>query len=581
MTEDAYSWYSRAVQTNNRNIEAQFGLGQIHLLMGSFPEAEKCFEICKSDPDTINSFEINKYLAFIYARTRKKQLDNTIELFRKALEMKNDDTDCYIELAQLLEYKKPEESLKLYQEVLKLIKSTTHDTQGENKLYNIHKIRPELLNNIAALKIRLNYDTEVESIINEALGLVKAEKSVIDLAEEELTHLNSLELTLYFNLAIYFENKNEFGEAYRYYKIIIKENPYFVDAYAKLGLLAKLRGNKLKALDYFKQAIDKHFTKPGTKEQKLIPIMVKPVTPMLLSAHVHAENGHENEAHIALSDICKHYDDKDIYTLIFIGNIYYELACQIRSKQTEFNNRLAKALELYIQALEIDKYNTYAANGIANILSEFNILNQSLDTYKNITEKHPHNHNAFINEALLYINDNKFDKANIILNKLLKKFYKNNNSIVENLLAKTLIETKEFDKAGKVLKDLIFKHPENIYYKFNHALCLRAKAEEILMRPERRVRETEYAIETLEKVIPIFESSCYMRKEVTANFRNEREDKFYKQVEFFYKCSEVLEASRLSLSNAREILENDRIREEEIVNKVEENRRRFQKLLVR
>jgi tetratricopeptide (TPR) repeat protein len=577
-TKEAYSFYTKAVQTNNRNIEAQFGLGQIYLLMGNYLEAEKYFEICKNDPDTINSFEVNRYLAFIYAKTKKKQLDNIIDLFRKALEIKKDDTDCYIELAQLLEFKKPEESLKLYHEVLKLIKS--NQVENINRLYNISDILPELLNNIAALRIRLNSDQEVESIINEALSLVKAKKTNNNLKSEEIIHLNSLELTLYFNLAIYFENRNEFGEAYRYYKTIIKENPYFVDAYSKLGLLSKLRGNKLKALDYFKQANEKHFTKPGTKEQKLIPIMVKPITPVLLTAHTHAENGNEGEALNCLNEIIKYYDDKDVYTLIFIGNIFYELACQIRSKQTEFNSRLAKSLELYVQALELDKYNSYAANGVANILSEFNILNQSLDMYKSITEKHSTNYNAFINEALLYINDYKFDKANIILNKLLKKFFKNNNPSVENLLAKTLIEMKEFDKADKVLKDLIFKHPESIYYKFNYGLCLRAKAEEILMRPERRVSETEFAIENLEIVIPIFESSCYMRKEVSANFKNEKEDKFYKQVEFFYKCSEVLEASRLSLSNAREILENDRIREQDIITKIEENRIRFQRLLV-
>jgi tetratricopeptide (TPR) repeat protein len=545
--------------------------------MNNYAEAEKCFEICKSDPDAVNSFEINKYLAFIYARTRKKQLDNTIDLFKKALEIKDDDTDCYIELAHLLEYKKPEESLKLYEGVLSLIKNG--GGESIHQLYNIKEIMPELLNNIAAIKIRLNYTSDVENIINEALSLVSVKKKD-NLKEEEMIHLNSLELTLYFNLAIYFENKNEFGEAYRYYKHIIKENQYFIDAYLKLGLLAKMRGNKLKALDYFKMATDKHFYKPGTQEQKIIPIMMKPITPLLLIAHIHAENGNESEALNSLNEIVKHYDDKDIYTLVFIGNIYYEAACQIRSKQTEFNNRLARALELYIQALEIDKYNSYAANGIANVLAEFNILNQSLDTYKNITEKHSSNYSAFINEALVYINDNKFDKANIILNKILKKYYKNNNPIVENLLAKTLIEMKEFEKAGKVLKDLIFKHPENIYYKFNYALCLRAKSEEILMKPERRVLETEGAIENLEKVIPIFESACYMRKEVTSNFKNEKEDKFYKQTEFFYKCSEVLEASRLSLTNAKDILENDKQREQEIINKVEENRIRFNRLLV-
>jgi tetratricopeptide (TPR) repeat protein len=573
---EAFNWYTRAVQTNARNIEAQFGLGQLYLNMTNYTEAEKCFEICKNDPETINSFEVNKYLAFIYARTKKKQLDNTIDLFKKAIEIKNDDTDCYIELAQLLEFKKPEESLKLYQDVLILIRE--NPDQNNNKLYNTKDIMPELLNNIAAIKIRLGHTSEVEGIINEALSYLK-KRNTTELNEDEKIHRTSLELTLCFNLAVYYENKNEFGDAYNNYKKIIGANPYFVDAYIKLGLLAKMRGNKAKAFDYYKQAIDKHFTNPGTKDQKIIPVMGKPITPLLLTAHLHLQNGSENEALNTLNDIVKHYDDKDIYTLVFFGNIFYELAIQIRSKQSEFNSRLGRALELYIQAIELDKYNSYAANGIANVLAEFNMGSQALDTYKNITEKHQNNHNAFINEALIYINDNKFEKASIILNKLLKKHFNNNNQEVENLLAKTYIDMKDFDKAVKVLKDLIFKHPENIYYKFNYALCLRAKSEEILMRNERRVEETEDAIRNLEKAIPIFNEACCMRKEVNSNFRNEKEEKFYKSVEFLYKCSEVLEASKLSLTNANEILENDKIRQQGIINKIEENRKRFTQIL--
>ena len=111
--------------------------------MHNLAEAEKCFEACKIDYETSNSFEINKYLAFIYARTKKKQLDSTIEIFKKAIELKKDDTDCYIELAQLLEFKKPEESLKLYETALRI--HNDNYNKENNNLYDIELIKPELL----------------------------------------------------------------------------------------------------------------------------------------------------------------------------------------------------------------------------------------------------------------------------------------------------------------------------------------------------------------------------------------------------------------------------------------------------
>ena len=62
-----------------------------------------------------------------------------------------------------------------------------------------------------------------------------------------------------FNIALLHEYKNEYGDAYALYKLILQFNPYFIEADIKLGELAKLRGNKDKAIEYMKSAIDKHF----------------------------------------------------------------------------------------------------------------------------------------------------------------------------------------------------------------------------------------------------------------------------------------------------------------------------------
>lgn len=418
-----------------------------------------------------------------------------------------------------------------------------------------------------------------------------------------MIRINALQLAIYFNLGLYYENKNEFGDAYKYYKLIIKDNPNFVEGYIKLGELARLRGHKAKAIEYMKLAVEKHFAKPKQAEnltnpnndsnnsnvnetkvssgQRLIPIMTKPINPLLVMAQIHSENGQDNEALDLLINILRNYDDKDCYTLVYVGNIYYELAVQIRNtKHQDFCNRLNKALEYYFQALELDKYNAFAAIGVCNIYSEYNLLTHSLETYKNIAEKMPSNNNSFINEAMVYMNEGKFDKASIILTKLIKRFFKNKFPEIENLLAKSLLQMRSFNKAFDTLKSLIFRYPDNLYYKFNYALCLRAKSEDIISKTERKVRETAEAVQNLEKAIPIFTSLLRIKKEVKDNFKNEKEEKFMRSSEFIFQIKDVLELSKISLMNAKVFLETDRQREQEILSKIEENRQRLTTLMV-
>jgi hypothetical protein len=177
------------------------------------------------------------------------------------------------------------------------------------------------------------------------------------------------------------------------------------------------------------------------------------------------------------------------------------------------------------------------------------------------------------------MSEGKFEKSSIILNKLLKRFFKNKCPEIENLLAKSLMEMKDFDSAFKIIKGLMLRYPDNIYYKFNYALCLKQKAEEILLRGERKVRETEEAIRNLEKAQPIFDSLLNAKREINANNKNDREEKVLKNSEFFNKCNEILQFLYVTLINAKDTLIKDRSREQDILNKIEENRIRYNKML--
>ena len=599
--DEAFQYFLRAEQENSKNIEAEFGLGQIYLESQNFSDAEKCFVVCKKimDENKKVSFKVLKYLAYILSITKRKEIEKTIDLYKQAIAVKNDDIDCYIKLAELLSLKSPEESIKYYQEAIKFIKEneTNKDYFQENIFSN--QILPEILNNMACILLRLGKVENVEEYLKESKKLIKEELKKINedekekksVPKEKKIRLNALNIGVDFNYALYYESRAMFDYAHFLYKKIIKENPYFIEAYIKLCDLYKMRGNKTKAEFYIKQAIDKHFTEKKEKEEnetkegkdnnekennkkkmrRLISIMNKPVNPMLIEALIYYESGKETEAIIVLNQILQQYSPNDPYTLIFLGNIYYNLAIEIRNKN-HFTEKLNHAIELYFRALEYDKYNAMAAIGLCNCLCEYNYTDKALEIYKTVIETMENNTNAFINESFIYMNDKKYAKASIILHKVLKKLYNGKNPVIENLLGKCYIETKEFSKANKILKNLMMRFPDVITYKFNYGTLLTAKSQEKLSKNDRKVKDTEEVIQLINRAEKIFEMINNIR-------RDEKEERILKNREFYYKCSEMITVCSSILSRANDNLKEDQKKESEMNLKIKNNIEEYKKKL--
>ena len=86
-----------------------------------------------------------------------------------------------------------------------------------------------------------------------------------------------------------------------------------------------------------------------------------------MKAHIQFERGLEDDTKSILAEVHKMTEGKDPYTLIFLGNFYYDIATQNRSKVDDFKRYMREALNFYVSAFELDKYNAYAAIGIANV----------------------------------------------------------------------------------------------------------------------------------------------------------------------------------------------------------------------
>jgi len=466
--------------------------------------------------------------------------------------------------------------------------------------------------------------------INNKYKTKESEENMEKADKKKLLRFNALKISVDFNLALYYDSQAQFDHSHFLYKKIIAENPYYIEAYVKLSELYKLRGNKKKAESYIKLAIEKHYKiiqddrktqkkeeeksnevekkesndkmeiekekekekekeeiknvekeKEGENEQKneekkepkkmhrLITVLGKPVNPMLQQAFYLYEDNKEYEAIAVLNKILMEYYPHDPYTLTFLANIYYSMAIDVRTKAMD-KEKMKKAIELYFRALENDKYNALAAIGLSNCLCEFNYVDKAIDIYRSIMEKFPNDHNALVNSSFIYMDDKKYEKAFILLHKVLNTIFHGNNSKIENILTKCCIEMKEFKTANQHIKNLIMKYPDNLVYQYNYGFLLYSQFEDLINKSSRKYVDTQKAIKLVSRALKIFEDLNKTKKE-------DRYIKIIQKNEFYYKCEEMLNICKVNLTKANEISVRDLENEENMKKKNEEDFNEYKK----
>ena len=452
----------------------------------------------------------------------------------------------------------------------------------------------------------------------------EAEENMDKADKKKILRFKSLKISVDFNLALYYDSQAQFDHSHFLYKKIIDENPYFIEAYIKLSEMYKIRGNKIKSDSYIKLAIDKHYklvqvdrnankkeeekkneiqnndnknnnelSKQSTdkmeienekeeikkekeedtskkeektepkKSRRLINVLNYPANPMIIQAKYLYENGKEYEAIGILKKILNEYKPYDPYVLTFLGNIYYSMSIDVRTKSMD-KEKMKKAIEYYFRALEYDKFNALAAIGLSNCLCEFNYVDKAIDIYRSVMEKFPNDHNALVNSSFIYMDDKKYEKAFILLHKVLMTIFHGNNAKIENILTKCCIEMKEFKTANQHIKNLILKYPDNLIYQYNYGFLLYSQFEDIINKTIRKYNDTEKAIKLLSRALKIFE-------ELNKTKKDDRYDRIIQKNEFYYKCEEMLNICKGNLSKAKDILEKDKENEEIIRKKNEEN----------
>jgi len=263
----AFKFYEDAVHTYDSNPIALHFLGMMNLHLRNYAEAEKNFEkalkITKVDKDKTTEYkpqniETMKVLAQTKARMYKR--DETMKLLDTILENDRTDTDSYLLAAYLTEQNDYKKAIHCYTKAIEILEKKfekMNEEKDESSLTEKDFISPVYYNNLAVLYMKMEKSEEANEMIIKARKILKSLRT----KEPNNTHLKSLSIILYFNEACQYEALGEIGKATNNYKYIIKEEPYYVDAYLRLAILAQKRGSLGKAIDYankgVKQTLDR------------------------------------------------------------------------------------------------------------------------------------------------------------------------------------------------------------------------------------------------------------------------------------------------------------------------------------
>ena len=137
----------------------------------------------------------------------------------------------------------------------------------------------------------------------------------------------------------------------------------------------------------------------------------------------------------------------DPYVVMSIANIYYEWSTRVRGSSQQ-GDLLKKAMEKYMQVLENDEANVFAAVGVANVLAEHNKVSDALDILKGVRDATPNSiksPNLLVNLAHLNVVQENYESAVHLYMNALERL-PNGDLEIELYLAKAHFLSKSFEQ---------------------------------------------------------------------------------------------------------------------------------------
>lgn len=355
-------------------LPSLFGLGQCFLARGDLDGALMMFErVLDGEP---NCPEVIRLMALIFSskiaktpstdtQTRKELTEKALPLIKLTFSLFPKDEIILQCGAVLYESIDPLRAIELYK--------AANAQESENFA---------VLNNFVVLKQSLVNECKNENSILESRELLKKALKLSEAFNQ--SHQNeAIRLFLKFNEARLVEKENLI-EAENLYREILKLNSNFSFAHLRLGIICHQRGQFAEGADHFKDVL-------GSDELNRDAWNCIAATHLKQKAFTPARKSFER--------VLQNIDKNDPYALVALGNIYIELARQDKShKHTEEYHK--RAGEFFGKALNIDKGNIYAAQGLGLIFADLGMASEAKEIFTQVRATQNQNNKIPIDTTL-------------------------------------------------------------------------------------------------------------------------------------------------------------------------------------
>ncbi|KAK1161701.1 hypothetical protein AOXY_G19323 [Acipenser oxyrinchus oxyrinchus] len=465
--DQAFQYYYQATQfASSTFVLPFFGLGQMYVYRRDKENAAQCFEkVLKTYP---NNYETMKILGSLYAASEdQEKRDIAKGHLKKVSEQYPDDVEAWIELAQILEQTDIQGALSAYGTATRILQEKV---QAD--------VPPEILNNLGALHFRLGNLGEAKKYFLASLERAKAE------GEHDEHYYNAISVTTSYNLARLYEAMNEFHEAEKLYKNVLREHPNYVDCYLRLGAMARDKGNFYEASDWFKEALQINQDHPDAWS---------------LIGNLHLAKQEWGPGQKKFERILKQPSTQnDTYSMLALGNVWLQTLHQPTRDREKEKRHQDRALAIYKQVLRNDSKNLYAANGIGAVLAHKGYYREARDVFAQVREATAEISDVWLNLAHIYVEQKQYISAVQMYENCLKKFYKHQNTEVLLYLSRALFKCGKLQECKHTLLKARHVAPNDTVLMFNVALVLQRLATLVLKDEKSNLKAVLCAVKELE-----------------------------------------------------------------------------------
>ena len=505
--EAAFRYYSQAVKADDSNALVQFGLGQLYIHQGDITKAIACFEAVQRQQP--HNYETLRVLGSLYAKQHKKE--EALEKLQEVVKINPNDYEAWIEIAQIHEYRKPDQALEAYERALKGLPS----------------IPTELWNNIAILRHKTGNQVGAEEAYKEASAKPSR--------------------TTMYNMARWHEDNGRFEDAKTLYLHILEEYKTCSEAHLRLGLIARQQGDYDAALKHTRAAI---------------PLEKVPVNALCQKGQLEAELGEIRKAMETFNKVIQDFSHHDLYAMLAMGNLNYESALRNCLDLHKFENDLKGALKFYLKVLSLDEHNLYAAVGAGIFLAEMGDLRQATDTFKLAFDSSSSSNFILVNTGHIHMLQDKFEPA-VKLYQRAKERNALEADVLDQYIAFAQYRAGNYLAAAVALKPLLDRQPQAIHIFFNYAYCLHQHTVKVFKQETFSFAEAEQAIACSQEAVPIYERILRGEWELTAMGAERREEQKRLQQIAFDRARAELEPARFQLEHGNDFLAKARRIEDE------------------